>query len=44
MRGNIETPSLVIEKGVLFEGQSKMENLSKEKPASTPAPISAVKS
>lgn len=42
MRGNIETPSLMVEKGVIFEGQSKMENLSAErKPA--PAPISAVK-
>jgi cytoskeletal protein CcmA (bactofilin family) len=29
VRGNIETPSLMIEKGVLFEGQSKMENLEK---------------
>ncbi|MFN7134114.1 MAG: polymer-forming cytoskeletal protein [Myxococcales bacterium] len=29
VRGNIETPSLVIEKGVIFEGQCKMENLGK---------------
>ncbi len=29
VRGNIETPSLVIEKGVLFEGACKMENLGK---------------
>jgi len=29
VRGNVETPSLMIEKGVLFEGQSKMENLEK---------------
>ena len=43
MRGNIETPSLMVEKGVIFEGQSKMENLSpvERKPAATP--ISAVK-
>ncbi|HSB19364.1 MAG TPA: polymer-forming cytoskeletal protein [Anaeromyxobacteraceae bacterium] len=27
VRGNVETPSLVIEKGVLFEGQCKMEGL-----------------
>lgn len=29
VRGNIETPSLVIEKGVIFEGSCKMENLGK---------------
>jgi cytoskeletal protein CcmA (bactofilin family) len=27
IRGNVETPSLVIEKGVIFEGQCKMESL-----------------
>ena len=27
MRGNVETPSFMIEKGVIFEGQCKMENL-----------------
>jgi cytoskeletal protein CcmA (bactofilin family) len=47
-RGNVETPSLMVEKGVLFEGQSKMENLDKAtKPTSVPAPappIAAVKS
>jgi cytoskeletal protein CcmA (bactofilin family) len=52
MRGNIETPSLMVEKGVLFEGQAKMENLSFDKspaapgkspPAAAPTPISAVK-
>ena len=49
VRGNIETPSLMIEKGVLFEGQAKMENLDKggfgAKPAGQPAapPVSAVK-
>lgn len=31
VRGNIEAPSLVVEKGVIFEGQSKMENLSFDK-------------
>jgi cytoskeletal protein CcmA (bactofilin family) len=37
VRGNIETPSVMIEKGVLFEGQAKMENLSFDgKPASKP--------
>ena len=52
MRGNVETPSLMIEKGVLFEGQAKMENLNFDKmPAtksttsSAPAtpPVAAVK-
>ncbi len=52
VRGNIETPSLMIEKGVLFEGQAKMENLNfdksagpakKAEPAPAPA-IAAVKS
>lgn len=28
VKGNIETPSLYIDKGVLFEGFSKMENIS----------------
>jgi cytoskeletal protein CcmA (bactofilin family) len=27
VRGNLETPSLMVEKGVLFEGQCKMESL-----------------
>ena len=54
MRGNVETPSLMIEKGVIFEGQAKMENLTFDKSppqskhgssgAPTPAPIAAVKS
>jgi cytoskeletal protein CcmA (bactofilin family) len=29
VKGNIETSSLMVEKGVVFEGQSKMENLEK---------------
>lgn len=29
VRGNIETPALIIEKGVIFEGNCKMENLGK---------------
>jgi cytoskeletal protein CcmA (bactofilin family) len=44
MRGNVETPSLMIEKGVVFEGQSKMEGI--EKAASKPSsasPVQAVK-
>ncbi len=45
IRGNLETPSLMIEKGVTFEGQAKMENLergSSAKPVTTP-PVQAVK-
>jgi cytoskeletal protein CcmA (bactofilin family) len=53
MRGNIESPSLMIEKGVLFEGQAKMENLSadrgdrgpkKDEPKPSAPPVQAVKS
>jgi cytoskeletal protein CcmA (bactofilin family) len=36
VRGNIETPSLMIDKGVVFEGQCKMENLEKL-PAAKPS-------
>lgn len=44
MRGNVETPSLMIEKGVVFEGQAKMEGIEKgAKPVSTPSPVQAVK-
>jgi cytoskeletal protein CcmA (bactofilin family) len=45
MRGNIETPSLMIDKGVVFEGQCKMEGLEKSgaKPAPSPSPVQAVK-
>jgi len=44
MRGNVETPSLMVEKGVVFEGQSKMEGIEKAtvKPVS-PSPVQAVK-
>lgn len=37
VRGNIETPSLKIEKGVIFMGSCKMENLGQ-----APAPLAAV--
>ncbi len=47
MKGNIETPSLMIEKGVSFEGQCKMDGVergsSSSKPVSAPAPITALK-
>jgi cytoskeletal protein CcmA (bactofilin family) len=39
VRGNVETPSLMVEKGVLFEGQCKMESL-----GGKPTPISPVTS
>ncbi len=38
VRGNVETPSLMVEKGVVFEGQSKMENLEKSAPVKTVSP------
>ncbi len=48
MKGNIETPSLVIEKGVIFEGQCKMEGVEKgssySKPSPPPPPVQAIKS
>src|SRR5450432_2595245 len=37
VRGNIETPSLFIDKGVMFEGHSKMENLGSTRPTSLDA-------
>ena len=41
VRGNIETPTLMIEKGVMFEGQTKMEGVEKpaQRPVATPVPI-----
>ena len=38
VRGNIETPSLFIDRGVIFEGNCKMENLSAG--PGTPTPTS----
>jgi cytoskeletal protein CcmA (bactofilin family) len=42
MRGNVETPVLMVEKGVIFEGQTKMEGVEKaqQKPVllTTPPP------
>jgi cytoskeletal protein CcmA (bactofilin family) len=47
MKGNIETPSLMIEKGVAFEGQCKMdvapEKGTKPLPSPSLAPMAAVK-
>jgi len=42
VRGNVETPVLMIEKGVMFEGQTKMEGVEKavpQRPVATPVPI-----
>jgi cytoskeletal protein CcmA (bactofilin family) len=42
VRGNVETPILMVEKGVIYEGQTKMEGVEKPapvKPAVTPVPI-----
>jgi cytoskeletal protein CcmA (bactofilin family) len=36
VRGNVETPALMIEKGVLFEGQAKMEGIEKAPPPPAP--------
>jgi cytoskeletal protein CcmA (bactofilin family) len=45
MKGNLETPSLMIEKGVAFEGQCKMDvapDKGAPKPMTTPAPLPPV--
>jgi cytoskeletal protein CcmA (bactofilin family) len=42
VRGNVETPVLMVEKGVMFEGQTKMEGVEKaapQRPIATPVPI-----
>lgn len=39
VRGNIETPLLMIEKGVMFEGQTKMEGVEKATPRPGPSPV-----
>jgi cytoskeletal protein CcmA (bactofilin family) len=44
VKGNIEAPSLMIEKGVMFEGQCKMDGVAPApKPAGSPPPVAAVK-
>lgn len=40
LRGNVETPRLVMDAGVIFEGSCKMENLSGGSPASSNPSIS----
>lgn len=41
IKGNLETPALSIDKGVVFEGSCKMENIGKG--AAAPTPIEAAK-
>ena len=43
VRGNIEAPSLMIEKGVMFEGQCKMADAKGAAPSTSPAPVQAIK-
>jgi cytoskeletal protein CcmA (bactofilin family) len=45
MKGNVETPSLMVEKGVVFEGQTKMDGVEKAapKPSPAPSPVQAIK-
>jgi cytoskeletal protein CcmA (bactofilin family) len=38
MRGNIETPVLMVEKGVIYEGQTKMEGVEKAPAGPGPKP------
>jgi cytoskeletal protein CcmA (bactofilin family) len=41
VRGNLETPSLMVEKGVHFQGDVKMENLDKATPVKVASPSTA---
>lgn len=41
IKGNLETPALSIDRGVVFEGSCKMENIGKG--AAAPTPIEAAK-
>jgi cytoskeletal protein CcmA (bactofilin family) len=41
VKGSIETPSLSIDRGVIFEGTCKMDNLGGKGPALAPAPAVA---
>lgn len=44
VRGNLETPTLMIEKGVVFEGQCKMEGVERAgKPSPSPVPLQPLK-
>jgi cytoskeletal protein CcmA (bactofilin family) len=39
VRGNIESPALMIERGVMFEGQTKMEGVEKSPPKPPTGPV-----
>lgn len=39
VRGNVETPTLMIEKGVMFEGQAHMEGIEKAAPKAPSGPV-----
>ena len=41
VKGDVHTPSLQIDKGVIFEGRSFMEGMVSPKPAAAPAPAPA---
>src|SRR5437588_999195 len=43
VRGNIETPSLYVDKGVIFEGNCRMEGVSASKPTTLDAIAGGVK-
>jgi cytoskeletal protein CcmA (bactofilin family) len=40
LRGNVESPSLVVEKGVLFQGESRLPGAAERAPARPSAPAS----
>lgn len=43
VKGDLHTPTLQIDKGVIFEGRSFMEGLAKERPTAQPAPAATPK-
>src|SRR3954470_886842 len=43
VKGDLHSPSLQIDKGVMFEGRSFMEGLVKERPTAQPAPAATPK-
>jgi cytoskeletal protein CcmA (bactofilin family) len=42
IKGNVETPAMQMDRGVIFEGSCKMENLGKGQIAAAPPPLEAV--
>ena len=43
VKGSLETPSLAMDRGVIFEGSCKMENLGSKPAAAAPAPVAPTK-